>query len=152
MIGQREIEAIPGLEGHIGERFRPGGLLFCRGLIQHRLAKLWDGGVLTGKLSRSQLVDRTSTTVARRFGLGAKGAVLPGKDADIVVLDPNAPRPYGRQNSLMNVDSDLYEGETASASVRHTFCRGTMVYDRGEILTTPGHGRFVKRSLVGAPA
>ena len=52
----------------------------------------------------------------------------------------------------MNVDYDLYEGETASASVRHTFCRGTMVYDRGEILTEPGHGRFVKRSLAGAPA
>ena len=43
----------------------------------------------------------------------------------------------------MNVDYDLYEGETASASVRHTFSRGTLVYDRGEILTEPGHGRFV---------
>ena len=47
----------------------------------------------------------------------------------------------------MNVDYDLYEGETASASVRHTFSRGTLVYDRGEIMTEPGHGRFVPRSL-----
>ena len=30
----------------------------------------------------------------------------------------------------MNVDYDLYEGETASGSVRHTFCRGTLVYDQ----------------------
>jgi dihydropyrimidinase len=124
----------------------PNGLA----LIQHRLAKLWDEGVLTGKLTRSQLVDRTATTVARRFGLGQKGAILPGKDADVVVFDPNAPRPYGRANSLMKVDYDLYEGETASASVRHTFCRGTLVYDRGEIRTSPGHGRFVKRSLAVA--
>lgn len=124
----------------------PNGLA----LIQHRLAKLWDEGVVPGKLTRSQLVDRTATTVARRFGLSHKGAILPGKDADVVVFDPNAPRPYGRANSLMNVDYDLYEGETASASVRHTFCRGTMVYDRGDILTTPGHGRFVKRSLAAA--
>ncbi len=124
----------------------PNGLA----LIQHRLAKLWDDGVVVGKLTRSQLVDRTATTVARRFGLSGKGAILPGKDADIVVLDPTAPRPYGRQTSLMNVDYDLFEGETASASVRHTFCRGTLVYDRGEILTSPGHGRFVKRSLVDA--
>ncbi len=121
----------------------PNGLA----LIQHRLAKLWDEGVVRGKLTRSQLVDRTSTTVARRFGLSRKGAVLPGKDADFVVFDPNAPRQYGRANSLMNVDYDLYEGETASASVRHTLCRGTVVYDRGEILTAPGHGRFVSRSL-----
>jgi dihydropyrimidinase len=121
----------------------PNGLA----LIQHRLAKLWDEGVIPGRLTRPQLVDRTSTTVARRFGLSQKGALSPGKDADVVVFDPNAPRPYGRATSLMNVDYDLYEGETASASVRHTFCRGTMVYDRGEIRTSPGHGRFVKRSL-----
>ena len=118
--------------------------------IQHRLAKLWDEGVAAGKLTRSQLVDRTSTTVARRFGLSGKGAILPGKDADVVVFDPNTPRSYGRATSLMNVDYDLYEGETASASVRHTLCRGTMVYDRGEILTAPGLGRFVKSSLAGA--
>jgi dihydropyrimidinase len=124
----------------------PNGLA----LIQHRLAKLWDEGVVRGKLTRSQLVDRTATTVARRFGLTRKGAILPGKDADLVVFDPKAPRPYGRATSLMNVDYDLYEGETASASVRHTFSRGTLVYDRGEIRTAPGHGRFVKRSLVAA--
>jgi dihydropyrimidinase len=121
----------------------PNGLA----LIQHRLAKLWDEGVVAGRLTRSQLVDLTSTTIARRFGLPHKGALAPGKDADIVVLDPAAPRPYGRATSLMNVDYDLYEGETASASVRHTFSRGTLVYDRGEIRTEPGHGRFVPRTL-----
>ena len=122
----------------------PNGLA----LIQYRLAKLWDEGVKTGRMTRSELVARTSTTIAQRFGLDAKGSLLPGKDADIVVLDPDAPRDYGLANSLMNVDYDLYEGETASVSVRHTFSRGTLVYDRGEILTEPGHGRFVRRSLV----
>ena len=47
----------------------------------------------------------------------------------------------------MNVDYDLYEGEIATASVRHTFSRGALVYDRGEIKTEPGHGRFVARTL-----
>jgi dihydropyrimidinase len=119
--------------------------------IQHRLAKLWDEGVVTGRITRSELVARTSTTVAHRFGLHGKGALLPGKDADVVVLDPNAPRAYGQANSFMNVDYDLYEGETASSSVRHTFVRGTLVYDRGEIKTEPGHGRFVRRSLSPQP-
>jgi dihydropyrimidinase len=118
--------------------------------IQHRLAKLWDEGVMAGRLTPSQLVDRTSTTIARRFGLHDKGAIAPGKDADIVVFDPAAPRPYGVATSLMNVDYDLYEGETASGSVRHTYSRGTLVYDRGEIRTEPGHGRFVSRSNVNA--
>jgi len=52
----------------------------------------------------------------------------------------------------MNVDYDLYEAQTATASVRHTFSRGTLVYDRGEIVTQPGHGRFVRRSLSPATA
>ncbi len=95
----------------------PNGLA----LIQHRLAKLWDEGVVPGRITRSQLVDLTSTTVARRFGLHDKGSLAPGKDADVVVLDPAAPRAYAKANSFMNVDYDLYEGETASASVRHTF-------------------------------
>jgi dihydropyrimidinase len=114
--------------------------------IQHRLSKLWDEGVVAGRITPSQLVDRTSTTIARRFGLSDKGAIAPGKDADVVVFDPNAVRPYGLATSFMNVDYDLYEGELASGSVRHTYCRGTMVYDRGTILTEPGHGRFVRRS------
>ena len=113
--------------------------------IQHRLAKLWDEGVVAGRLTPSQLVDRTSTTIARRFGLTRKGAIAPGKDADLVVLDPAAPRAYGVATSFMAVDYDLYEGETASASVRHTLCRGTMVYDRGAIVSQPGHGRYVAR-------
>lgn len=124
----------------------PNGLA----LIQHRLSKLWDEGVVGGRMTRSELVDRTSTAIARRFGLDSKGSLTPGLDADIVVLDPDAPRAYGVKNSFMNVDYDLYEGELASASVRHTFCRGRLVYDRGEILTEPGHGRFIRRSL-GCP-
>jgi len=106
--------------------------------IQHRLAKLWDEGVVAGRITPSQLVDRTSTTIARRFGLQDKGAIAPGKDADIVVFDPSAPRDYGTHTSFMNVDYDIYDGETASGSVRHTLSRGTLVYDRGEIVTEPG--------------
>jgi len=115
-------------------------------VIQHRLAKLWDEGVVSGRLTPSQLVDRTSTTIARRFGLTDKGVLAPGKDADVVVFDPAAPRDYGTHNSFMNVDYDLYEGDTASGSVRYTLSRGTMVYDNGEIVSTPGHGRFVARA------
>ncbi len=121
----------------------PNGLA----LIQHRLTKLWDEGVVTGRMTRSELVASTSTRIAQRFGLRGKGALLPGRDADVVVLDPAAPRAYGVEASFMNVDYDLYEGETATASVRHTFSRGTLVYDRGQIVSEPGHGRFVPRTL-----
>ncbi len=102
--------------------------------IQHRLAKLWDEGVVAGRITPSQLVDRTSTTIARRFGLPGQGRDRAGQGRRHRRLRPVAPRDYGTHTSFMNVDYDLYEGETASGSVRHTLSRGTMVYDRGEIV------------------
>ena len=125
----------------------PNGLA----MIQHRLVKLWDLGVVGGRLTPSQLVDMTSTAIARRFGLARKGSIAPGMDADLVVFDPSTPFEFSTRTSHMNVDYDLFEGERSTGSVRTTLCRGTTVYERGEILTAPGHGRFVPRSL-GASA
>ena len=124
----------------------PNGLA----MIQHRLVKLWDLGVEGGRMTPSELVDMTSTTIARRFGLSRKGSIAPGFDADLVVFDPATPFEFSTDTSQMNVDYDLFDGESSTGSVRHTLCRGAMVYDRGEIVTQPGHGRFVRRSL-GAP-
>jgi len=119
--------------------------------IQHRLPMMWEHGVREGRLSMNRVVEITSTAIAKMFGLyPQKGVIEAGADADIVVFDPNRRHVFGVDTSFMNVDYDIYEGETASASVRHTLCRGTMVYDRGEILTAPGHGRFVPRSLTPA--
>jgi dihydropyrimidinase len=124
----------------------PNGLA----MIQHRLVKLWDLGVEGGRISPSELVDLTSAAIARRFGLPHKGAIAPGKDADVVIFDPSTPFEFSSGSSHMNVDYDLFEGERSTGSVRQTYCRGTLVYDRGEIRTQPGHGRFIPRSL-GAP-
>jgi len=125
----------------------PNGLA----MIQHRLVKLWDLGVAGGRITPSELVDLTSTTIARRFGLAKKGTIAPGMDADVVIFDPSTPFEFSTRTSHMNVDYDLFEGESSTGSVRQTYCRGTLVYDRGEIRTAPGHGRFVPRSP-GAPA
>jgi dihydropyrimidinase len=121
----------------------PNGLA----MIQHRLVKLWDLGVEGGRITPSELVDMTSTTIARRFGLARKGSIAPGFDADLVVFDPSTPFEFSTSTSQMNVDYDLFDGQRSTGSVRHTLCRGTMVYDQGEIVTEPGHGRFVPRSL-----
>jgi dihydropyrimidinase len=121
----------------------PNGLA----MIQHRLVKLWDLGVATGRITPAELVELTSGAIARRFGLPRKGGIAPGKDADVVIFDPATPFEFSTRTSHMNVDYDLFEGQRSTGSVRETYCRGTLVYDRGEIRTQPGHGRFIPRSL-----
>jgi dihydropyrimidinase len=113
--------------------------------IQHRLVKMWEHGVREGRIPATKLVELCSTNIARRFGLERKGAVAPGMDADLVIFDPQAPFQFSVETSHMNVDYDIYDGQSVSGSVRQTLCRGTVVFDRGEILTQPGHGRFVER-------
>ena len=76
----------------------PNGLA----MIQHRLVKLWDLGVEGGRMTPSQLVDMTSTTIARRFGLARKGSIAPGFDADLVVFDPSTPFEFSTDTSQMN--------------------------------------------------
>ena len=113
-------------------------------VIQHRLAKLWDEGVVAGRITPSQLVDRTSTTIARRFGLTSKGAIAPARTPTSSSSTRRAPRPYGVATSLMNVDYDLYEGETASRQRRATpLPRDARLRPAARSARAPGHGRFV---------
>ena len=99
-------------------------------------------------LTPSRLVELTSSSVAKLFGLyPQKGTIAPGADADIVIFDPAARvRRLGTPTSFMHVDYDVFEGQRAPGSPRTTLSRGTVVYDDGRILTRPGHGRFVRRS------
>jgi dihydropyrimidinase len=111
---------------------------------------LWEHGVRTGKLSMNRLVDITATTPAKVFGFTRKGTIAPGMDADLVIFDPARELTLGTETSFMNVDYDLFEGQTLAGSPRTTLSRGTVVFDDGKILTSPGHGRFTKRATFDA--
>ena len=125
----------------------PNGLA----LIQHRLPLLWEHGVRAGRISMNRFVELVSTAPAKIFGLHPrKGTLAPGADADIVIFDPARAFSFSTATSLMNVDYDLFDGQSVSGSPRTTLSRGTVVYDDGRILTRPGHGRYVKRGLFDA--
>ena len=125
----------------------PNGLA----VIQHRLPMMWEHGVRSGRMSMNRIVELNSTAIAKMFGLyPRKGTLAPGADADIVIFDPAREHVFSTETSLMNVDYDVYEGQSVAGSPRMTLCRGTVVWDDGRILTQPGHGRFVKRSVFDA--
>jgi dihydropyrimidinase len=115
--------------------------------IETLLAMAWDGGVAGGRLSAERLVDALSTTPARLFGLPSKGAIEVGRDADLVLFDPEARRTVRATDLHHTSDYTPYEGRQVRGAVRSTIVRGSFVVRDGAFVGTRGHGRFVERAL-----
>jgi dihydropyrimidinase len=74
-----------------------------------------------------------------------KGALVPGADADVVVWDPALSRTISAKTHHQNIDFNIYEGMEVVGNPVHTFSRGAHVYDRGQLRTVRGAGRYVNR-------
>ena len=77
--------------------------------IETLLTLLHSEGVVKGRISLEKMVDVLSTATARMFGLRDKGAVSPGKDADLVIFDPDQKFTITQEKLHMNVDYTPYE-------------------------------------------
>jgi allantoinase len=93
---------------------------------------------------------------ARRFGLSSrKGSIRPGLDADLVLVDLDAPWEVRGAELFSKAPGTAYEGATVRARVVRTLVRGRTVFEddgrRGTIDVEPGFGQFM-RPLVAAPA
>jgi allantoinase len=82
---------------------------------------------------------------ARHFRIAAtKGALTPGRDADIAVLTPE-PYVYDAAASGHNVVGwSPYNGLEIPWRVSATYRRGELVFDGRRVLAEPGAGRFVR--------
>jgi len=103
--------------------------------------------VTAGRMSLTQYVRMTSLAPAKAFGLyPRKGALLPGSDADIVVVDMEkvvTVDPSALQSKGSSTPFDGYE--TKGAPV-HTLVRGRFVMRDGALVTeAKGHGLNVRR-------
>jgi allantoinase len=71
--------------------------------------------------------------------------------ADIVILDPQR-YVFDPSRSLSAVTWSSFEGMQMSVKVASTFSRGQLVYDQGNLVGKPGHGRFLKPARTGGTA
>ena len=116
--------------------------------IEPRLTVLYSEGVAKGRITLPQLVDLTSTTPARLFGLApGKGCLMPGADADIVLFDPSVRWTMSQDSLHMASDYTSYEGVEVTGKVAKVFSRGDLIVDGEQFLATPGRGRFVPCTL-----
>lgn len=87
---------------------------------------------------------------ARRYGLWPrKGALLPGSDADIALVDLGA-ETCVTAGSLVTHARDvahLWHGKRFRGKVQRTFLAGKTVFHDGRVTGTPGQGRVVRPGL-----
>jgi dihydroorotase-like cyclic amidohydrolase len=108
------------------------------------LALLVSEGVNRGRLSWEQLARLTSENTARLFSLyPRKGAIQPGADADLVLVDPD--REWVLDTTSMRSASEftVYDGTRVKGKAVKVFQRGRLLVDDGEVLARAPLGRFI---------
>jgi len=118
--------------------------------IETLLSIAYSEGVAHGRLTVERLVDVLATAPARLFGLGRKGAIEVGRDADLVLFDPLARRTLHARDLHHTSDYTPYEGLELTGAVRSVFVRGRAVVRDGTFVGARGYGRFVERGAIEA--
>jgi dihydropyrimidinase len=118
--------------------------------IETLLAIAYSEGVAKGRLTVERLVDALATTAARLFGLTRKGAIEPGRDADLVLFDPAARRTLRAADLHHTSDYTPFEGFELTGAVRSVYVRGRPVIRDGGFVGERGFGRFVERGPIEA--
>ncbi|HSV92129.1 MAG TPA: dihydropyrimidinase [Desulfobacterales bacterium] len=122
--------------------------------IETMLMLLHSEGVVKGRITLERMVDVVSTSTARMFGLAAKGAVVAGKDADLVVFDPKRKFTISQKRLHQRVDYTPWEGLEVTGMPEVVYSRGKRVAEWAGTQMKPvgeiGRGKFVKREPLAA--
>jgi dihydropyrimidinase len=106
------------------------------------------GAATDGNISYSRAVELCSTNPAKIFGCTEKGSLAVGKDADVVIYDPEKTFTISVNNMHSDYDHTIWEGKTVHGYPVQTYVRGKLVYEDGKYIGTPGDGKFIKCAKV----
>jgi dihydropyrimidinase len=98
---------------------------------------------LRGRLPMSAVVRLCAAEPARLFGLPRKGSLLPGMDADLVVVDPAARGVLGELH--MATDCSPFAGRPVRGRVEMVVAGGRVLVEGGRWEAERPGGRFVRR-------
>jgi dihydropyrimidinase len=72
-----------------------------------------------------------------------KGALEPGSDADIIIVDPKREWTMSVDSLKSSSDYCLWDGWEVTGKVLKTFVRGQLVAEDGEMVSDSPEGRYV---------
>ncbi|MDJ0674098.1 MAG: dihydroorotase [Calothrix sp. MO_167.B42] len=90
---------------------------------------------MEGRCTIPQVVNWMSTAPAKAYNIPNKGAIAPGYDADLVLVDLNTYRPVLRQELLTKCGWSAFEGWELTGWPVYTIVGGQVVYDKGKVNT-----------------
>jgi len=97
-----------------------------------------------GRMSYPMLVDLYARRPAKLYGYyPRKGGLIPGADADIVLVDPETEYEMTDEMVISKAGWTPYAGRTFRGSTRAVYLRGHKIAENGVCLAQPGTGEFV---------
>jgi dihydropyrimidinase len=118
------------------------------GSIEYRTSLLFTYGVLSGKISLCQWVALTSGNAAGIFGISnTKGSIEVGKDADIVIWNPDKEKVISIENQFQHCDSNIYEGFQLKGLPETVICKGKIAFENDKLYTDGLKGEFLYRKI-----
>ena len=112
-----------------------------------RVGITYSEGVSKRGMSLARFVEVTSSNAARIMGLyPRKGAIAPGSDADIVLIDPGLEKRLGKDDFHIS-DYSIWEGFPIQGWPVTTILRGKVVVDNGELVGSQGDGNYMPRKV-----
>jgi len=115
-----------------------------------RMGIVYTEGVVKRKMSLERFVQVTSSNAAKILGLyPRKGALAPGSDADVVLIDPAISRTLTKDDFHVS-DYSPWEGWDVRGWPVTTILRGKVIVENGRLHGDARDGQLVKRKIDGA--
>ncbi|MBF2027066.1 MAG: dihydroorotase [Oscillatoriales cyanobacterium C42_A2020_001] len=99
-----------------------------------------------GRCTVAQVANWMSTAVAKAYRIPNKGAIAPGYDADLVLVDLNNYAPVRREDILSKCGWSPFEGWSLTGWAKVTIVGGQVVYENGKV-NPQAHGQALRFDL-----
>lgn len=114
--------------------------------VEERMPLVFSEGVLKGRISLEQFVQTTSTNAAKIFGLyPKKGTLLPGSDADVILINPSKKRTFSHDNLHTTCGYSPYNGMTTDCTIDLVMLRGKIIARDNTFTGQKGYGTLLHR-------
>ncbi|MBO1721447.1 dihydroorotase [Extibacter sp. GGCC_0201] len=115
-------------------------------VLETHLASVLTEGVVKRGISIEKVITHMTRRPAEAFGIyPQKGTLLPGSDADLVLIDMNETREVHAEDMHSRSDFSIFEGRSLTGWPVMTVKGGSIVMENGMLVADAPSGHMVKR-------